>query len=92
MTNSLSKKFKDEEDLLDKWRGVVKYANLQELARKSLVLFGSIYACESGFSKTKYLKNKNRAPSSDSNLQCRLRLMISSELSNFSSIPEKVQD
>ena len=35
------KKFKDEEDLLDTWRGAVKYLNLQELARKTLVLFGS---------------------------------------------------
>ena len=33
------KKFKDEEDLLDTWRGAVKYLNLQELARKTLVLF-----------------------------------------------------
>ena len=35
------KKFKDEEDLLDTWRGAVKYPNLQELAKKTLVLFGS---------------------------------------------------
>ena len=28
------KKYKDEEDLLDTWRGAVKYPNLQELARK----------------------------------------------------------
>ena len=39
----LVKKFKDIEDLLDTWRGVVKYPNLQELARKILVLFGSAY-------------------------------------------------
>ena len=43
------KKFKDE-DLLDTWRGAVKYPNLQELARKTLVLFGSTYVCEAGFS------------------------------------------
>ena len=28
-------KFKGEEDLLDTWRGAVKYSNLQELARKT---------------------------------------------------------
>ena len=52
------KKFKDEEDLLDTWRGAVKYPNLQELARKTLVLFGSTYVCEAGFSRMKYFKNK----------------------------------
>ena len=40
------KKFKDKEDLLDMWRGAVKYPNLQELARKTLVPFGSTYMCE----------------------------------------------
>ena len=54
------KKFKDEKDLLDTWRGVVKYPNLQELARKTLVLFGSTYVCEAGFLRMKYLKNKYR--------------------------------
>ena len=44
--NSLSKKFKDEEDLLYAWRGTVKYPNLQELARKT-------YMCEAGFSRMK---------------------------------------
>ena len=33
------KKFKVEEDLLDTWRGAVKYLNLQKLARKTLILF-----------------------------------------------------
>ena len=37
------KKFKNEEDLLDTWRGAVKYPNLQELARKTLLLFGRTY-------------------------------------------------
>ena len=52
------KKIKDEEDLQDTWRGAVKYSNLQELTRKTLVLFGSTYVCEAGFSRMKYLKNK----------------------------------
>ena len=86
------KKFKDEEDLLDTWREAVKYPNLQELARKTIVLFGSIYVCEAGFSRMKYLKNKYRTQLSDSNLECGLRLMISSEPPNFASLPEEVQD
>ena len=45
------KKFKDKENLLDTWRGAVKYPNLQELAKKTLVLFGSTYVCEAGFSR-----------------------------------------
>ena len=35
------KKFKDEEDQLDTWRGSIKYPSLEELARKTVVLFGS---------------------------------------------------
>ena len=54
----LVKKFKDEEDMLHMWRGAVKYPNLQELTRKTLVLFGSTYVCKAGFSRMKYLKNK----------------------------------
>ena len=37
------KKFKDEDDLFDTWRAAVKYPNIQELARKTLVFFGSTY-------------------------------------------------
>ena len=86
------KKFKDEEDLLDTWRGAVKYPNLQELARKTLVLLGSTYVCEAGFSRMKYLKSKYRTRFSDSNLECGLRLMTSSEPPNFASLSEEVQD
>ena len=77
------KKFKDEEDLLDTWRVAVKYPNLQELARKTLVLFGNTYVCEAEFLRMKYFKNKYRTRLSDSNLECGLRLMISSEPPNF---------
>ena len=86
------KKFKDEEDLLDTWREAVKYSNLKKLARKTLVLFGSTYVCQAGFSRMKYLKNKYRTRLSDSNLECGLRLMISSKLRNFASLSEEVQD
>ena len=85
------KKFKDEEDLLDTWRGAVKYPNLQELTRKILVLFGSTYVCKAGFSRMKYLK-KYRTRLSDSNLECGLRLMVSSKPPNFASLSEEVQD
>ena len=43
------KKCDDEEDLLVTWRGAVKYLNLQELPRKTLVLFESAYVGEAGF-------------------------------------------
>ena len=86
------KKFKDEEDLLDTWEGAVKYPNLQELARKTLVLFESTYVCETGFSRMKYLKNKYRTRLSDSNLECELRLVMSSKPPNFASLSEEVQD
>ena len=86
------KKNKDEEDLLDTWRGAVKYPNLQELVRKTLVLFGSTYVCEAEFSRMKYLKNKYQTRLFDSNLECGLRLIISSEPPNFASLFEEVQD
>ena len=86
------KKFKDEEYLPDTWRGAVKYLNLQELARKTLVLFESTYVCKAGLSKMKYLKNKYRNRLFDSNLECELRLMISSKPPNFASLSEEVQD
>ena len=86
------KKFKDEEDLLDTWREAVKYPNLQELAGKTVVLFGSTYVCKAEFSRMKYLKNKYRTRLSDSNLESGLRLLISSKPPNFASLSEKVQD
>ena len=86
------KKFKDEDVRLDTWKGAVKYPKLQELARKTLVIFGSTYVCEAGFSRIKYLKSKYRTRFSDSNLECRLRLTIFSGPPNFASLSEKVQD
>ena len=47
------KKFKDEEDLLDMWRGAVKYPNLRELARKTIILIGNTYVCEAGLLRMK---------------------------------------
>ena len=37
----LVKKFKDEENLVDTWKGTLEYPLLRELARETLVLFGS---------------------------------------------------
>ena len=86
------KKLKDEEDLLDTWRGAVQYSNQQELARKILVLFGSTYVCEAGFLRMKYLKKKYRTRLFHSNLECGLRLMIFSESPNFASLSKEMQD
>ena len=86
------KKFKEEKDLLDTCRGAVEYPNLQKSAKKTLVLFESTYVCEAGFSRMKYLKNKYGTRLSDSNLECGLRLMISSEPPNFASLSEEMQD
>ena len=85
------KKFKDEKDLLNTWKVGVKYQHLQKLARRTFVLFGSTYVCESGYSRMKYL-NMYRTRLSDSNLERKLRLMISSEPPNFASLSEEVQD
>ena len=85
------KKLKDKKDLLDTWREAVKYPNLQKLARKTLVLFGSTYVCEARFLRMKYLKNNYQTRLSDSNLEYGLRLMISSEPSNLPSLSEEVK-
>ena len=86
------KKFKVKQNLLDTWSGAVKYPNLQEFAKKTLVLFGSTYVCEAWFPRMHYLKNKYQTRLSDSNLECELPLMISSEPPNFASLFEEVQD
>ena len=86
----LLKKFKDQEDLPDTWKGAVEYPKLQELARKTLVLFGSTYVCEAVFSNAKQkqststLKNKYRTRLLDSNVETGLRLMVSNEIPDFS--------
>nr|XP_039263221.1 general transcription factor II-I repeat domain-containing protein 2B-like [Styela clava] len=54
----IAKKFKNEKNRLDTWRDAVEYPNLQELARKTIVLFGSTHTCEAAFSRLKFLKNK----------------------------------
>ena len=87
----LVKKFKEEEELLDTWRGAVKYPNLTRIGQKDSRSFWK-HLCESGFSRMKYLKNKYRARMTDSNLECGLRLIISSEPPNFASLSEEIQD
>ena len=65
---------------------------MQELTKKTLVFSKSTFVCESGFSRMKYIKYKNRTRLSDSNLECGLQLMISSVSTNFSNLSEKKQD
>ena len=43
------KKFKDKEDLLDTWRGAVKYPSLQELDRKTLVFLEALMCAKQDF-------------------------------------------
>ena len=75
----LVKKFEDKNDLLETWKVAVEYPKLREIARNTLVLFGSTYMCEALFSRMKYLKNKYRTILVDTNLASGIRLMISSE-------------
>ena len=52
------KKFKDNEDLLDTWRGAVKYPNLQESAKKTLVLFWKHLRVRSRFFKNEIFEEQ----------------------------------
>ena len=88
----LVKKFKDEENLVDIWKGALEYPLLRELARETLVLFGSTYVCEAAFSKMKYLKNEHRTRLLDGNLESELRLMVSSEIPDFAKLSACVRD
>ena len=88
----LVKKFKDEENLVDIWKRALEYPLLRELARETLVLFGSTYVCEAAFSKMKYLKNEHRTRLLDGNLKSELRLMVSSEILDFAKLSACVQD
>ena len=51
-------KFNQGENLIETWKSATEYPLLRELARETLVLFGSTYVCESTFSMMKYLKNE----------------------------------
>ena len=53
----LIKKFEDKNDLLETWKIAVEYPKLHEIARNTVVLFGSTYMCKASFSQRKYLKN-----------------------------------
>lgn len=85
-------KFKCEENLLDTWKSALDYPMLRELARETLVLFGSTYVCESAFSQLKYLKNEYRTRLLDGNLESQLRLMVSHEVPNFASLSARMQN
>ena len=85
-------KFKCEENLLDMWKSALDYPMLRELARETLVLFGSTYVCESAFSQMKYLKNEYRTRLLDGNLESQLRLMVSRKVPNFASLSARMQN
>ena len=88
----LLQKFKDEENLLETWKSAIKYPMLRELARETLALFGSPYVCESEFLKIKYLQNEYRTRLLDSNLESKLRLMVSNETPEFASSSVRMQN
>jgi len=81
-----------EENLVDMWKGALEYPLLREVARETLVLFGSNYVCEAAFSKMTYLKNEYRTRLLDDNLKSELKLMISSEIPDFAKLSACVQD
>ena len=88
----LVEEFKDEENLVDTWKGAAEYPLLRELAKETLVLFGSTYVCEAAFSKMKCLKNEYRTRLLDGNLESELRLLISCEIPDFAKFSACVQD
>ena len=88
----LIKKFEDKNDLLETWKIAVEYPKLHEIARNTVVLFGSTYMCEASFSRMKYLKNKYRTRLVDTNLALRIRLMISSEGPDFARLSANIQE
>lgn len=88
----LVKKFEDKNDLLETWKVAVEYPKLREIARNTLVLFGSTYMCEASFSRMKYLKNKYRTRLVNTNLASGIRLMISSECPDFARLSANIQE
>ena len=88
----LMKKFEDKTDLVEAWKLAVEYPKLRELARNTLVLFGSTYACEATFSRMNYLKNKYRTRLIDNNLESGIRLNVSSESPDFSCLSANIKD
>ena len=67
----------NKENLIETWKSAIKYALLRELARETLVLFGSTYVCESALSMMKYCKNEYGTQLLDGNLESQLKLMVS---------------
>ena len=84
-------KFNQEENLTETLKSATEYPLLRELARETLVLFGSTYVCESAFSM-KYLKNEYRTRLLDGNLESQLKLMVSREVPDFARLSARMQD
>ena len=85
-------KFNRGENLTETWKSTKEYQLLRELARETLVLFGSAYVCESAFSMMKYLKNEYRTRLLDGNLESQLKLMVSREVPDFARLSARMQD
>ena len=85
-------KFNQEENLIETWKSATEYPLLRELARETLVLFGSTYVCESVFSMMKYLKNEYGSRLLDGNLESQLKLMVSREVPDFARLSARIQD
>ena len=85
----LIKKFEDKNDLLETWKIAVEY---HEIARNTVVLFGSTYMCEASFSRMKYLKNKYRTRLVDTNLALGIQMMISSNCQDCARLSANIQE
>jgi len=57
--------------------GIDKYSNCKQLAINLATMLGSIYICETSFSKIKFLKNKYRKKLTDSHLEDTLHISCS---------------
>ena len=88
----LIKKFEHKNDLLETWKIAVEYPKLHEIARNTVVLFGSTYMCEASFSRMKYLKNKYRTRLVDTNLALGIQMMISSKCQDFARLSANIQE
>ena len=88
----LGAKFNQQKNMIETWKNATEFPLLRELARETLVLFGSTYPCESAFLVMKYLKNEYRRRFLDGNLESQLKLMVSREVPDFARLSARMQD
>ena len=82
-----------KDDITLFWATLVprRFPVLNEVAQKFLVLFGSTWSCESGFSAMNHIKNTLRCRLSDTRLRHLLRLSISPLCPQFSQLSRNMQ-